>query len=94
MRIRDDDLWIRRTAVLSQIRHRGQTDAETLFRHCLDRAHERDFFMRKAIGWALREYSKAEPDGVLAFLREHRSVLSGLSFREGAKVLKRAGVEV
>jgi 3-methyladenine DNA glycosylase AlkD len=87
----DDDLWIRRSAILSQLKHKGATDADTLFRHCAARMHETDFFMRKAIGWALRQYSYTAPDAVEAFLIEHREGLSGLSYREGAKVLKRAG---
>src|SRR5690606_33699083 len=57
----DDDMWRRRTAILSQVRHRDQTDAEMLFDFCRRRAHETEFFIRKAIGWALREYSKTDP---------------------------------
>ncbi len=60
--VTDDDMWVRRTAILSQLRHKQHTDAERLFAYCLARAHEREFFIRKAIGWALREYSKASPE--------------------------------
>jgi 3-methyladenine DNA glycosylase AlkD len=63
-----------------------------LFGHCLLRAHEKEFFIRKAIGWALREYSKTAPEAVRDFLLENRERLSGLSFREGAKRLVKAGV--
>jgi 3-methyladenine DNA glycosylase AlkD len=90
--IDDDDFWIRRSALLSQIKHKEKTDAKQLFDHCLRRAHETEFFIRKAIGWALREYSYTEPQAVRKFLLANRDRLSKLSFREGAKQLVRAGL--
>jgi len=89
--IDDEDMWIRRTALLSHMKHKKQTDAAQLFRHCLKLSHEREFFIRKAIGWALREYSKTDPRGVRAFLTKNRGRLSNLSYAEGAKHLARAG---
>ncbi|MFC1683400.1 DNA alkylation repair protein [Candidatus Zixiibacteriota bacterium] len=88
----DPDLWIRRTAIIAHLRHKEQTDAGQLFDHCLRRAHEKEFFIRKAIGWALREYSKTAPVEVREFLLKNREILSGLSFREGAKRLVKAGL--
>jgi 3-methyladenine DNA glycosylase AlkD len=88
--IDDDDLWIRRTALLSQLKHKSSTDAEQLFDHCLRRAHETEFFIRKAIGWALREYSKTDPRAVRSFLTRNQKRLSNLSFAEGSKHLARA----
>lgn len=85
--IDDDDLWIRRTAILAQLRHKQDTDEPRLYRYCLARAHETDFFIRKAIGWALREYAKTEPRSVARFLKTNQSKLSGLSYREAAKHL-------
>ncbi len=85
--IDDDDLWIRRTAIIGQLRHKADTDADRLFAYCLRRAHEREFFIRKAIGWALRQYAKTDPEVVTAFLVAHRDRLSGLSFREASKHL-------
>ena len=90
--VADDDMWIRRTAILSQLRHKQRTDAERLFAYCLARAHEKEFFIRKAIGWALREYSYAAPEAVRDFIVAHRDELSPLSVREGAKRLAREGV--
>jgi 3-methyladenine DNA glycosylase AlkD len=90
--IDDENLWIRRTALLSQVRHKGQTDEAQLFRHCLRRAAETEFFIRKAIGWALRDYSYTAPGVVREFLVAHQGRLSGLSFREGAKQLVRVGL--
>jgi 3-methyladenine DNA glycosylase AlkD len=85
--INDEDMWLRRTALISPIKHKDETDHKTLFDHCLRCAHEKEFFIRKAIGWTLREYAKTEPDRVRSFLLEHRERWSGLSFREAAKHL-------
>ncbi|MBT2445055.1 DNA alkylation repair protein [Streptomyces sp. ISL-36] len=85
--IEDDDLWVARTALLHQLRFRDATDAERLFAHCLRRAGHADFFIRKAIGWALREYAKTDPDDVRAFVAQHRGRLSPLSVREALKNL-------
>jgi len=89
--IDDDDMWIRRTAILAHLKHKKETDAAQLFEHCLKRAHEQEFFIRKAIGWALREYSKTDPRVVRAFLRKNRKRLSNLSYTEGSRHLARAG---
>jgi 3-methyladenine DNA glycosylase AlkD len=84
----DEIMWLRRTSLISPIKHKAETDYVTLFDHCLRRAHETEFFIRKAIGWTLREYAKTEPDRVREFLLEHRERWSGLSFREAAKHLE------
>ncbi|MCZ7585962.1 MAG: DNA alkylation repair protein [Deltaproteobacteria bacterium] len=85
--IADDDFWIRRTAIIAQVRHKEKTDARRLFRYALARAHEKEFFIRKAIGWALRDYSRTNPDAVRRFLDEHGDKLSGLSRREASRHL-------
>ena len=83
--IRDESLWIRRAALVAHQKHRDRTDEAQLFDHCLRLAHEKDFFIRKAIGWALREHSKTWPAAVASFIAAHRGELSGLSVREGMK---------
>lgn len=85
--IDDPDMWIRRTALLAQLTHKDRTDPGQLFDFSLRRAHETEFFIRKAIGWALRQYARTDPDAVRAFLTEHGQALSGLSRREAAKHL-------
>jgi 3-methyladenine DNA glycosylase AlkD len=87
----DDNLWVRRTAILSHNHHKSATDSKQLFAHILKRCHEEEFFIRKAIGWALREYSYANPAGVKRFLLENKARLSNLSFREASKGLIRNG---
>ena len=76
--IDDPNMWIRRSAILSQIKHKNRTDRDQLFGYCLKRADEKEFFIRKAIGWALREYAKTEPDAVRRFSLDHRDQLSGV----------------
>jgi 3-methyladenine DNA glycosylase AlkD len=81
------DMWLRRTAIICQLGHKGQTDWEMLSDFCLRRAHEKEFFIRKAVGWSLREYSKVEPARVADFAEAHRDILSGLSYREATRRL-------
>jgi len=88
---RSDDLWLRRSVLLAHLKHGTATDAEALFLDIEALMHEKEFFIRKAIGWVLRDYSYAEPDAVAAFLRSRADRLSGLSYREGAKQLVRTG---
>lgn len=89
--VKDADLWIRRTAVLAQLRFGRNTSEPQLFRYCLLLAGDREFFLRKAVGWALREYSKTAPEAVADFLEVNRTHLSPLTLREGAKHLVRGG---
>ncbi|MBY0545711.1 MAG: DNA alkylation repair protein [Candidatus Obscuribacterales bacterium] len=87
--IKDEDMWIRRTAILSHNRHKAETDEEQLFRHCLLVCDEKEFFIRKAIGWALRNYSYTSPKSVKQFIKSNQDVLSPLSIREGLKQIER-----
>jgi len=85
--IDDPNLWIRRSAIICQIGHKKSTDERRLFDTCLRRAGEKEFFIRKAIGWALRDYAGTNPAAIKSFLRKHGSLLSPLSQREAAKNL-------
>jgi 3-methyladenine DNA glycosylase AlkD len=80
-----EDLWLTRTAILHQLGYKQHTDAQRLFRYCAARADHPDFFIRKAIGWALRQYAKTAPEQVRDFVA--RTPLSGLSRREALKNL-------
>lgn len=86
---RDDDFWMRRAAVLTLLP--GLKDGTIPFSAFVALAvpmlGEREFFIRKALGWVLREVSKSNPAPVVAFLRAHRADVSGLTMREGAKYL-------
>jgi 3-methyladenine DNA glycosylase AlkD len=87
--IAGNNVWLARTAIIHQDRFKDRTDPERLFRYCLLRAADRDFFIRKAIGWALREYSKTDAHAVRRFVAAHASELSPLSQREALKWLAR-----
>lgn len=87
----DDHLWVRRTAMLCQLRHREQTDTD-LLKHALvvnldDTVLGKEFFIRKALGWALREHARTDAAWVLDFVGTHADRLSGLSRREALKHL-------
>jgi 3-methyladenine DNA glycosylase AlkD len=81
------DMWLVRTAILHQLHYREATDTDRLFGYCARQAAHRDFFVRKAIGWALRQYARTDPGAVRAFLNDHAGVLSPLSVREASKHL-------
>jgi 3-methyladenine DNA glycosylase AlkD len=85
----DDDLWIARTALLHQLAYKHATDEQRLFRYCRQRAEDREFFIRKAIGWALRQYAAIAPEAVAEFVAATPS-LSGLSVREAMRGVHRA----
>lgn len=82
------DLWLERAAILHQLGFAERTDEELLFRACLAHADSTEFFHRKAIGWALRQYGRVAPDAVRSFVADHRDELSGLSTREALKHLR------
>ena len=81
----DPHLWKRRTAILCQMRRKADTDLGLLY-DCIEaNAGDKDFFIRKAIGWALREHSKTDPHEVIRYVEAHRDILSPLSKREALK---------
>lgn len=79
-----DDVWLRRTAIICQVGAKDDTDTGLLTSAIEASARERDFFLRKGIGWALRDFSKIEPGWVRGFIDTHPE-LSPLSVREGGK---------
>ena len=79
--------WVRRSAMLHQLGWRLDTDTTRLFGYAAQLADEKEFFIRKAIGWALRDYARWNPQAVTEFLVQHRARLSGLTVREAAKHL-------
>jgi len=83
----EPDLWLVRTAILHQLHYGPATDTERLFAYCSRQAGHPDFFVRKAIGWALRHYARTDPDAVRQFVAAHASRLSPLSVREATKHL-------
>jgi 3-methyladenine DNA glycosylase AlkD len=83
----DADLWLRRTSVIAQLGHKADTDLD-LLRHAIEaNLDDRSFWLRKAIGWALREYARTDPDWVRMYVDDLGARLSGLSRREATKHL-------
>lgn len=78
-------LWLQRAALLFQLKYKGDTDTELLKKNILRLKDTKEFFLNKAIGWMLREYSKTNPDWVREFIATTR--LSNLSHREGSKYI-------
>lgn len=85
--IESDDVWLVRVAIIHQLRFKDRTDVDRLFRYCVRQAAHPDFFVGKAIGWALRQYARTNPVAVRDFVDEYREQLSGLSIREATKHL-------
>jgi len=85
--LKHDDMWVRRIALLHQLGWREKVDVERLFNYSLSLAHEKEFFIQKAIGWALRDYARHDPDAVRAFASKEKHRLSALSYREANKHL-------
>ena len=81
----DDDLWLRRLAIIAQLGRRADLDRDLLADVIEQNADDREFFIRKAIGWALRDAARTDPEWVRAFVAAHE--LSPLSVREAAKHL-------
>lgn len=86
--IEDEDMWLRRTAIICQVGLKDDTDPDRLFSFCAARMAEKEFFIRKAIGWSLREYAKTDPEAVAGFATANRDELSGLSYREATKHIR------
>jgi len=83
--VKHGNFWVRRIAMLHQLGLRDATDTERLFRYAELLAAEKEFFIRKAIGWALRDYAWHDWQAIEKFLNRARERLSGLSYREASK---------
>jgi 3-methyladenine DNA glycosylase AlkD len=88
MCLNHSNLWVRRVAMLHQLGWKTRTDESRLLHYALTLAPEKDFFIRKAIGWALRDYARAQPEIVRTFLTEHSQRLSAVTRREAGKHLR------
>ncbi|CAE6765793.1 hypothetical protein R70006_03712 [Paraburkholderia domus] len=85
--LQHESLWVRRIAMIHQLGWREHTDEERPFGYARSLAAESDFFIRKAIGWALRDYAWHAPHAVSAFLSASLDILSPLTLREASKHL-------
>jgi len=83
----DEDIWLRRLAIDHQLLRKEETDTKLLEKILVNNLGQTEFFINKAIGWALRDYSKTNPDWVRDFIERHRAEMATLSIREGSKYL-------
>lgn len=84
--IESDNFWLQRSAMIYQLRYKDKVDFERLARYILRKKNSKEFFVQKAAGWALRQYSKFNPVAVSAFLRDNQD-LAKLTIKEGSKYL-------
>ena len=83
----DDNIWLRRTAIDHQLARKGKTNTGLLEKIIQNNLGQEEFFINKAIGWSLREFSKTNPDWVREFIEKHKTKMSPLSVREGSKYI-------
>jgi 3-methyladenine DNA glycosylase AlkD len=81
----DSNLWKRRASIICQVAFKGETDVDLLYACIQPNLADRQFFIRKAIGWALRQYAWTDPAEVRRYVTANASRLSGLSRREALK---------
>ena len=83
----DENIWLRRIAIDHQLLRKEKTNTELLEKILKNNLGRAEFFINKAIGWALRDYSKTNPEWVKNFIKENRENMSKLSIREASKYL-------
>lgn len=82
-----DNIWLRRVAIDHQLLRKEKTDVQLMEKILLNNLDQTEFFINKAIGWALRDYSKTNPEWVSSFIEKNKERMSELSIREASKYL-------
>ena len=83
----DDNIWLRRIAIDHQILRKEKTNIELLEQIIINNFNQKEFFINKAIGWSLRDYSKTNPKWVRDFIKRHKNSMNNLSIREASKYI-------
>ncbi len=83
----DENMWLRRTSIDFQQKYKEKTDREILEKVIAANLNSKEFFINKAIGWSLRDYSKTNPDWVRDFVDKYQGGLVPLSIKEATKLL-------
>ena len=83
----DRNIWLRRIAIDHQLGRKDETNKELMAQIIKNNLNQAEFFINKAIGWALREYSKTNPEWVRAFIKENEKNMAKLSIREASKYI-------
>jgi len=87
MYIQSDHMWLQRTGIIFQLFYKKETDKDLLFAQLITAMGGKEFFINKAIGWALRQYSRTNPSAVAEFIDVNRAKMAHLSIKEGSKYL-------
>ena len=82
-----DNIWLRRVAIDHQLLRKEKTDVQLMEKILFNNLDQTEFFINKAIGWALRDYSKTNPDWVASFIEKHKERMAELSIKEASKYL-------
>ena len=82
-----DNIWLRRVAIDHQLLRKEKTNVQLMEKILLNNLDQTEFFINKAIGWALRDYSKTNPEWVASFIEKNRERMAELSIREASKYL-------
>ena len=83
----DDNIWLRRVAIDHQLLRKEKTDTDLLGKILVNNLNHTEFFINKAIGWALRDYSKTNPQWVKDFIEKYKNNMASLSIREASKYI-------
>lgn len=83
----DENIWFRRVAIDHQILRKEKTNTELLEQIIINNFNYKEFFINKAIGWSLRDYSKTNPKWVRDFIKRHKDSMNNLSIREASKYI-------
>ena len=84
---KDNNMWLKRVAILYQLSLKGKVDEIILDKILVNNLGDSEFFINKAIGWALRDYSKYNPEWVKEFIRKNKDNMANLSIREASKYI-------
>ena len=84
---KDSNIWLKRVAILYQLSLKEKVDKQILERILVDNLGDSEFFINKAIGWALRDYSKYNPEWVREFIKKNKDNMASLSIREASKYI-------
>ena len=82
-----DNIWLRRISIDHQILRKEKTNTELLEKIIINNLNNKEFFINKAIGWSLRDYSKTNPDWVRDFIERHKENMANLSIKEASKYI-------
>ncbi len=84
---KDSNIWLKRVAILYQLSLKEKVDKQSLERIIVNNLGDSEFFINKAIGWALRDYSKYNPEWVREFIKQNKDNMANLSIREASKYI-------